>query len=110
MDSFLAFCIQPIAKLIQDEFNRKMFTEEEYLKRTYLKVDTTKIKVVDITKLATAMDKLFAIDGLSVSDVNMMLGKEPINEDWANKRFVTKNYQQADKLEGGKENGVNESS
>ncbi|MDA2567516.1 phage portal protein [Bacillus cereus] len=103
MDSFLAFCIQPIAKLIQDEFNRKMFTKEEYLKRTYLKVDTTKIKVVDITKLATSMDKLFAIGGLSINDILVMLGREPINEEWANKRFVTKNYQPADNLEGGEE-------
>lgn len=103
MDSFLAFCINPIAKLIQDEFNRKMYKKKEFLKRSYLKVDTTKIKVVDITKLATALDKLFAIGGLSVNDVLTMLGKEPINEEWANKRYVTKNYQEADSLEGGEE-------
>lgn len=107
MDSFLAFCIQPIAKLIQDEFNRKMYTKEEYLKRTYLKVETTKIKVVDISKLATSMDKLFAIGGLSINDILITLGREPIEEEWANKRYVTKNYQQADNLEGGE--GDNES-
>lgn len=101
MDSFLAFCINPIAELIQDEFNRKMYKKEEYLKRTYLKIDTTKIKIVDITKLSTAMDKLFAIGGLTINDVIMMLGKEPIDEEWANRRHVTKNYQEADSLEGG---------
>ncbi|MGQ3740938.1 phage portal protein, partial [Bacillus sp. Fil] len=95
MDSFLAFCINPIAELIQDECNRKMYTKEEYLKRTYLKMDTTKIKVVDITKMATAMDKLFAIGGLTMNDVIMMLGKEPIDEEWADRRHVTKNYQEA---------------
>ncbi|MRC81642.1 phage portal protein, partial [Bacillus thuringiensis] len=42
MDSFLAFCINPIAELIQDEFNRKMYSKEEYIERTYLKIDTTK--------------------------------------------------------------------
>lgn len=96
MDAFLLFCIKPIAELIQDEFNRKMYTKEEYLKRTYLKVDTNNLKVVDITQLATAADKLFAIGGLSINDILTMLGKEPIGEEWANKRYVTKNYQEAD--------------
>ncbi|ANT39941.1 phage portal protein [Bacillus thuringiensis] len=107
MDSFLAFCINPIAELIQDEFNRKMYSKEEYIERTYLKIDTTKIKVVDITKLATALDKLFAIGGLSINDILIILGREPIEEKWANKRFVTKNYQEADSLEGGEKNGGN---
>ncbi|MBC6973054.1 phage portal protein [Bacillus sp. Xin] len=101
MDSFLAFCINPIAELIQDEFNRKMYTKKEYMDRTYLKIDTTKIKVVDITKMATAMDKLFAIGGLSINDILIILGREPLKEEWANKRFVTKNYQEADSLKGG---------
>ncbi|WP_197228823.1 phage portal protein, partial [Bacillus thuringiensis] len=104
MDSFLAFCINPIAKLIQDEFNRKMYKKKDFLKRSYLKIDTTKIKVVDITKLATALDKLFAIGGLSINDILTILGREPIEEEWANKRFVTKNYQEADSLEGGEKN------
>jgi HK97 family phage portal protein len=108
MDAFLLFCIKPIAELIQDEFNRKMYSKQEYLDRTYLKVDTNNLKIVDITQLATAADKLFAIGGLSINDILTMLGKEPINEDWANKRYVTKNYQEASKGgEGeGEENGV----
>lgn len=101
IDSFIMFCIKPIAKLIADEFNRKMYTKEEYLKRTYLKVDTNQLKIVDITQLANASDKLFAIGGLSINDILERLGKEPIDEPWANKRFVTKNYQPADTLEGG---------
>ena len=99
-----SFCINPIAKLIQDEFNRKMYKKKDFLKLSYLKIDTTKIKVVDITKLATALDKLFAIGGLSINDILTILGREPIEEEWANKRFVTKNYQEADSLEGGEKN------
>lgn len=108
MDAFLLFCIKPIAELIQDEFNRKMYTKQEFLDRTYLKVDTNNMKIVDITQLATAADKLFAIGGLSINDILTMLGKEPIDEEWANKRYVTKNYQEASKGgEGdGEENGA----
>lgn len=98
-DNFLMFCINPLAKLIADEFNRKMYTKQEYLERTYLKIDTSKIKSIDLTKIATAVDKLFAVGGLSINDILEMLGFEPIDEDWANKRYVTKNYERADMSE-----------
>lgn len=104
IDAFLMFCIKPIARLIEDEFNRKMYSKKEYLSRTYLKVNTHNIKVVDITQLATAADKLFAIGGLTINDILQMLGKEPIEEEYANKRYVTKNYEEAGSLEGGERN------
>lgn len=104
VDSFLMFCIKPIANLLNAEFNRKIFRKEEYLERSYIKVDTSKIKILDIVNLATAADKFFAIGVNSINDNLELLGREPLNEVWANKRFVTKNYQMVedvDKLEGG---------
>lgn len=103
IDSFLMFGINPIAQLIQDEFNRKMYSKKEYLERTYLKVDTSRIKVTDLTKFANAADKLFAIGGFSINDILEELGGEPIDEEWANHRYVTKNYERADSPRGGEE-------
>ncbi|WP_431833452.1 phage portal protein [Cytobacillus oceanisediminis] len=104
VDSFLMFCIKPIANLLNAEFNRKIFRKEEYLERSYIKIDTSKIKILDIVNLATAADKFFAIGVNSINDNLELLGREPLNEVWANKRFVTKNYQMVedvDRLEGG---------
>lgn len=103
IDSFLMFGVNPIIEIITDEFNRKMYTKSEYLERTYLKIDTTQIKVTDITKLATAFDKLFAIGGMTINEILESLGKEPISDDYADERYVTKNYQKAGTLEGGEE-------
>lgn len=103
IDSFLMFGINPITENIKDEFNGKMYTKEEFLERTYLKIDTTQIKVTDITKLATALDKLFAIGGITINGIIERLGGEPIDEEWANTRYVTKNYERADAIEGGDE-------
>ncbi|MEC1778409.1 phage portal protein [Schinkia azotoformans] len=103
-DNFLMFCINPIAELIADEFNRKMYSKEEYLERTYIKIDTSRIKVVDVVSLATALDKLFAIGANTINDNLRMLGREPIEHEKADQRFVTKNYQSLDNidnLEGG---------
>lgn len=103
-NNFLMFCINPLVELIGAEFNKKMYGKREFLKGSYLKIDTTKIKVTDLNDMATALDKLFAIGALSINDIIEMVGGERIEEDWANKRYVTKNYidaRQNQSLEGG---------
>jgi len=101
-DNFVMFCIAPIAELIQDEGNRKVYKKDGYLKRNYMKVDTSMIKYVDIVKLATAIDKLFSSGTRSVNENRMMIGEEPIDADWANEHHITKNYQSVkDYLKGG---------
>lgn len=92
-DSFLMFAIKPPAELIADEFNRKMYSKQEYTDRTYLKIDTSKIKVIDIGQVATAVDKLFAIGSATINDIQEILGREPIEEEYGDYRFVTKNYE-----------------
>ncbi|MGG3943378.1 phage portal protein [Peribacillus psychrosaccharolyticus] len=98
-DNFLMFCIRPVANLLNAEFNRKIFTKDEYLARTYIKIDTSKIKILDVVNLATAADKFFSIGVNSINDNLRMLGRESLNEEWADKRFVTKNYQEVDSVE-----------
>ncbi|NCG67795.1 phage portal protein [Bacillus coagulans] len=106
-NNFLMFCINPLVDLISAEFNKKMYGKAAYLGGSYLKIDTTKIKVTDITDLAVAADKLFAIGGLSINDLIEMIGGERIDEEWADKRYVTKNYTDASQVEdvkGGEDN------
>lgn len=97
-NNFLMFCINPLVELISAEFNKKMLSKAEYLKGSRIKIDTTKIKVTDLSDMATALDKLFAIGGISINDIIEVIGGERIAEDWADKRFVTKNYMDASRL------------
>ena len=41
VNNFLTFCINPWAKLIDTEINRKLYGKKAYLERTYCKLDTT---------------------------------------------------------------------
>ncbi|GGD05359.1 phage portal protein [Pontibacillus salipaludis] len=93
-DNLIMFCVAPIAELIQDEVNRKYYGEEDYLNRTYLKVDTTLIKYTDPVKIADALDKFLSSGTHSVNDNKRMINEEPIEEEWADEHFVTKNYQE----------------
>ncbi|WP_337970143.1 phage portal protein [Virgibacillus salexigens] len=101
-DNFIMFCVAPIAELIEDEINRKFYTKKEFLDRTYFKVDTSFIKYVDPIKLATALDKMLSSGTHSVNENRNMIGKEPLEEDWADEHYVTKNYEGIKEyLEGG---------
>lgn len=93
IDIFLMFCINPIAKLIANEINRKLYGVNSYNKKTYVKIDTNKIKNVDLKTLSSSADLLFRIGVNSINDNRSLLGKEKINETWADEHYVTKNYQ-----------------
>src|SRR5699024_10084151 len=101
MDNFLTFCNNPLAQLITDETNRKFYSKEEYLRDTYVKLDTSKIRVVGIKEIDNALDVLTSIGVNSVNDSLRMLGRATIKEDWADERYITKNYESVKEMKGG---------
>lgn len=90
---FLTFCINPLAELLTDEINRKMYGKKAYLERTYMKLDTSRIRVVDIKDVANAFDVLLRIGAYSIDDCLETMGMEPLNTEWSRARFMTKNYE-----------------
>ncbi|HHX63159.1 MAG TPA: phage portal protein, partial [Epulopiscium sp.] len=102
VNNFITFCINTITKPIQDEINRKMYGEKEYLTNTYVKVDTSNIKAVDLRDVANSIDLLNRNGALTIDDTLGILGKEPIGGDVGDMRFVTKNLELIDNvLKGG---------
>lgn len=95
LDNFILFAVRPIGDMIANEYNKKIFDKQDFIKKTYVKFSMENFKLFDMSKYATAVDKLFAVGGLSINDVIERLGLETIEEDWANERFVTKNYERA---------------
>jgi HK97 family phage portal protein len=102
VNDFLTFCLNPLVKFITDELNRKMYGMKLYNSGTYVKCDTTNIKVVDLKDIANALDVLTRIGAYSIDDSLEALGMEPLNTEWSKTRFMTKNYQPVeDMLKGG---------
>ena len=102
-DNFLTFCINPIAELLADEINSKMYTKNEYLEGTRLVVDTRLIKSVDISVMANAVDKFLLSGTHSIDENRDMLGEEPLNEEFSTKYYVTKNYASSEEVMKGGE-------
>ncbi|EAH0491769.1 phage portal protein [Listeria monocytogenes] len=92
VNSFLMFSINPIAEMFTDEGNRKFYGRNSVLERTYMKLDTTRIKVQDIQEIASSMDVLFHIGVNTIDDNLRMIGREPAMSPETQERFVTKNY------------------
>ena len=106
IDQLLTFCIDPLVDMIQEEINRKRNGYEGFAKGTYLKIDTSCIKHIDLFDVATAIDKLIGSGAFCVNDIRIAAGAEPINESWAWQHWITKNYEKVEDaltaLEGGK--------
>ncbi|NYB73862.1 phage portal protein [Sedimentibacter hydroxybenzoicus DSM 7310] len=101
VNDFLTFCINPLAKILSDEINRKLYGKKLYLERTYCKLDTTRIKVVELKDIANALDILTRIGAYCVDDSLRALGMEPLNTEWSKARWMTKNYSPIEKMAKG---------
>ena len=105
-DNYLTFAIDPLVDLISEEVNRKRYGKIAYLQNSYLRVDTTCIKHIDIFSIAEKIDKLVSNAMYSVDDLLEKVGDTPLNTEWSVKHWITKNYSEITKLdqEGGDNN------
>ena len=85
-------CIVPLAKILDCEISRKRYTAGDIERGTMLEVDTSRAIYVDWLTAAQGIDKLIASGAASVNDVRGLLGLPLIDEEWANRHYLTKNY------------------
>lgn len=96
VDDFLTFCLDHVVELIEDELNAKGFTAADYLAGSHIKINTQRIKHIDVLEMAGAVDKLISSGTFSINEIRAILNEEPIDEWWANIHFITKNYTPVD--------------
>lgn len=102
-NDFITFGVLPHLQILEDGLNAKIIGKTDYLKGECIKINRLNMKHFDILESANSMDKLFA-DGFSHNEILSVLGMEPLDEEWASKHFITKNYQNADlAMKGGDE-------
>ena len=92
-DQFLSFCIDPlVCSTIETEINRKRNGLEGLRQGNYVRIDTSRIKHIDLLDAAGSIDKLLSSGVECVNDIRALLGQTLINEPWAWQHFMTKNY------------------
>lgn len=108
VDNYLTFFLDPLTDMAAEEINRKRNGYQGFKEGTLLKIDTKTVKHIDLLSVATSIDKLISSGAFTINDIRAAVGDEPINEDWANQHFMTKNYSTVEDLlkaiEGGENN------
>ncbi|MCB2311614.1 phage portal protein [Clostridium tagluense] len=97
-DNLLTFGIDPLCDMISEEGNRKRFGKKAFLENTYLKVDSTSIKHIDLFSISEKFDKLLASGGYSIDELRVKAGDTPLNTDFSKQHYITKNYQKIETL------------
>lgn len=100
-DNFLTFCIDPIVDMISEEINRKRYGKTFVLNGTFIRIDTTCIKHIDIFAIAEKIDKLISTGMYSIDGLRRKVKDIALNEEWSGKHWITKNYSEITQIDSG---------
>lgn len=92
VEDFLTFVIEPLTELISDEINGKNYLRSEVILGNYTDFDTSKMKHIDLFDVSQSIDKLISCGSFTINEIRTRLGQEIIEEKWADRLFITKNY------------------
>ena len=95
---FLAFAVEPIAKMLSTEFTRKRYNYEEWQSGSYVEVDTSCISYADILECADKVDKAIASGVTSIDELRPRFRLKMLNTDFSKAHFITKNYDLAENM------------
>jgi len=98
VEQLLTFFVDPLTDMFEEEIVRKRYGRKSVLEGTYLTIYTNCIKHIDLLSVSTAIDKLISSGVFCVNDILKMCGETTIDEEWANKHFITKNYSSIEEL------------
>lgn len=96
---FLVLTIEPIASMISEELSAKLYDGYNgFINKNYVRLDTSDIRHVDILEMANAVDKVLSSGILSINEIRETIGYNVIEEEYANKHWMTKNYSLAEDM------------
>lgn len=90
--AFMSAPVRPLVKMIADEINRKIYGRDLVFSGTRIEPCYDGIRHTDLFEVANPIDKLIGSGAFSINDIRQRLGLEPIDEEWANQHWMTKNY------------------
>lgn len=106
---YLSICIDPLADMISEEFTRKYYTFDEWKRGCRIEVDTSCINHIDILEVADKVDKLVGCGVGNIDEVRKRIGWNPLNTEFSQSYFMTKNYALAEDVLRNIESGGGES-
>lgn len=103
--NWLTLCIDPLCDQIQEELNRKRYGFERWRNGDRVHIDTSTIMHFDMFANAGNIEKLIGSGAFAINDVLAAAGLPEIDEPWANKHWLTKNFADIRDAASAAENG-----
>lgn len=94
---FLSDCIDPICDQLQEEICRKRYGFEAWSRGDYARVDSSCIEHFDLLGNASQVERLVGAGPFDINEILRSLGRETIDEPWANSHYMTLNFGPVDK-------------
>ncbi len=98
VQTFLTFCVDPIAVMIGDELTRKVMGYWDWKRGDRIVVDTSRVKHIDIFDVAPNVEKLISTGTFTIDDVRSKLGEQPLNTEFSQAFYLTKNFTPAEDM------------
>lgn len=89
---FMTSCVKPIVSSIETEINRKLYGQDRVIGGSFVKANLENVRYTDLLDAAGPIDKLIGSGSFCINDIRAKLGLEVIDEEWAWKHWMTKNY------------------
>lgn len=99
--NLITFGINPIAKMIEAENNRKLYGTQ-VLDGSYQMIDTSTITHMTAAELAAASDKMISCGGWNIDEIRRKAGDAPLHTEWSREHFLTRNYSEMEALKDGR--------
>ena len=100
----LTECIDPLTMQLSQLLTGGFYSSEQRINRCSIRVNTKSVEHTSLFKNAAGIDKAIGCGAVSINEVRRELGYQEIDEEFANKHYITKNYATADFVEGGENN------
>lgn len=101
MDKFIRLCVRPLCNMLEEEITRKRYGLKAFAKGSCMLVDTALLEVSGLFASADKLDKIVGSGILCIDEVREKLGEPALGTEEAQKHYITKNYGELKKEEGG---------
>lgn len=92
MEPFLMFCVDPLAELITQAFNRKWYGKKSIQGGTYCWLDTKQARHYDLFTIGTTVNKIISSGVYTINEIRKELGETQIDPSIGDIHWITRNY------------------